>query len=83
VARLELNLVHDPLPGINWDELVKSGEPTNAEVVEAIRASRSTSRASQHDAPPHQEPAKDPLAETPHRYAPGYPGRYPPEGLGN
>ena len=55
----------------------------NAEIVEAIKASRSTSRASQHDAPPHQEPVKDPFADTPHRYAPGYPGRYPPEGLGN
>jgi hypothetical protein len=83
VAHKELNLVHDPLPGINWDELVKSGELTNAEVVEAIRASRSASRASQHNAPPHQEPAKDSFADTPHQYAPGYPGRYPPEGLGN
>ncbi len=35
----ELNLVHNPLPGINWDELVKSGKPTNAELVEQIRAS--------------------------------------------
>jgi hypothetical protein len=53
VAHLELNLVHDPLPGINWEELVKLGEPTNVEIVEASRASRLASRASQHNAPPH------------------------------
>jgi hypothetical protein len=83
VACPKLNLVHDPLPRINWEELVKSGEPTTAEIVEAIRASRLASRALQYNTPLHQELVKDPFTDTPHRYTPGYMGCYPLEGLGN
>jgi hypothetical protein len=39
-------------------ELIKTGEPTNAELIEKAQ---STSRASQHDPPPHQDPPAQPL----------------------
>src|SRR5216683_4146322 len=60
VAREKLHLKHSALPGIDAPTLIRSGEPTNKEIVEEIRASRAASRASQHDAPPHQDPPQDP-----------------------
>jgi len=39
VARAELDPKHDILPGINAPELIKSREPTAAEVREQIRVS--------------------------------------------
>jgi len=39
VARERLHLKHNVLPGIDAPTLIKSGEPTNEEVVEEIRAS--------------------------------------------
>jgi len=78
VARTSLDLKSWMLPGINATELIKSGEPTNEEVVEEIKATRAASRASQRDPPPHQDPP-----EQPEREAPGDPGRYQPGGLGN
>jgi len=78
VARTNLDLKHWMLPGINAPELIKSGEPTNEEIAEEIKASRAASQASQSDPPPHQDPSRQPERE-----APGDPGCYQPGGLGN
>ncbi len=49
----KLNLKHDILLGINTLELIKSKEPTAAEVREQMRASCAASQASQHNKPSH------------------------------
>jgi len=53
VAHTSLDLKHWMLPGINASELIKSGEPTNEEIAEEIKASQAASRASQRDPSPH------------------------------
>jgi hypothetical protein len=63
LARTELRLQGNALPGLEVRTLIETGEPTNAELVEKARSesrasqhARSESRASQHDLPPHQDP---------------------------
>ena len=65
VARTSLDVKHWMLPGINAPKLIKSGEPTNEEIAEEIKASQAASRASQRDLPPHQDPPKQPERDTP------------------
>jgi hypothetical protein len=87
LARTELHLQGNVLPGLNVRALIETGEPTNAELVERARSKsqasqhQSESRASQHDPPPHQDPParppNDPMPPS------GDLGRFYPGGLGN
>ena len=78
VACTSLDLKSWMLSGIDASALIKSGEPTNEEIAEEIRASRAASRALQRDPPPHQDPPQQP-----ERDALGNLGHYQPGGLGN
>jgi len=78
LVRTELKVQGKALPGLNAKALIKTGEPTNAELVERAW---SQSRASQHDPLPHQDPPSYPPNDpTPPS---GDPGHYLLGGLEN
>jgi len=82
VARVKLNLKHHLLLGIDAPALIQSGEPTNKQIAEEMRASRAASRASQHDAPPHQDPPSD-LPQAPEEGTTSNLDHHPLTGLGS
>jgi hypothetical protein len=78
LACTELKVQGKALPRLNLRALIEIEEPTNAEL---IKKTRSASRASQHDPPPHQNPPTQPpnMPAAPS----GDLGHYLPDGLGN